>query len=240
MQNRDGGWGAFDRDCDKARPDLRMPFADHNAMIDPSTADLTARGLEASRARATARATTSRSRAIEFLLGEQEPDGSWYGRWGCNYIYGTWLAASVPARCDRRGPVAQPWGSAVPRRGCSAARTKTAVGASSPHSYEDPTLQGASGRAPPRRLPGRCSASAGARRGRVRRWTIGRGRPRSGGLLSAEQQGDGRCRGDDEYVDRHRLPDASSTCATTSTTIDYFPLQALATYRITRLRSESA
>jgi squalene-hopene/tetraprenyl-beta-curcumene cyclase len=92
MQNSDGGWGAFDRGCNREIL-TRVPFADHNAMIDPSTADLTARGLEAMAEVGFGPEYAPARRAIEFLHREQEPDGSWYGRWGCNYLYGTYLAA---------------------------------------------------------------------------------------------------------------------------------------------------
>jgi squalene-hopene/tetraprenyl-beta-curcumene cyclase len=91
MQNADGGWGAFDKDCNKEIL-CHVPFADHNAMIDPSTSDLTARGLETLAALGHDREFPAARRAIDFLLAEQETDGSWYGRWGCNYLYGTWLA----------------------------------------------------------------------------------------------------------------------------------------------------
>jgi len=92
MQNRDGGWGAFDKDCDK---DIltQVPYADHNAMLDPSTSDLTARGLETLALLGFTREYPPARRAIDFLYREQEADGSWFGRWGCNYLYGTWLAA---------------------------------------------------------------------------------------------------------------------------------------------------
>ncbi|HKQ61428.1 MAG TPA: squalene--hopene cyclase [Candidatus Polarisedimenticolaceae bacterium] len=90
MQNRDGGWAAFDKGCDKEILTY-VPFADHNAMIDPSTADITARTLETLHCLGYDRNSPLTRRAIEFLLREQEPDGSWFGRWGCNYIYGTWL-----------------------------------------------------------------------------------------------------------------------------------------------------
>jgi len=91
MQNDDGGWGAFDKGCDKAIL-THVPFADHNAMIDPSTADLTARGLETLANLGHDLRFPAARRAVDYLLREQEPDGSWYGRWGCNYLYGTWLA----------------------------------------------------------------------------------------------------------------------------------------------------
>lgn len=92
MQNRDGGWGAFDKGCDK---DIltQVPYADHNAMLDPSTSDLTARGLETLALLGFSPDYPPAKRAIEFLYREQEEDGSWFGRWGCNYLYGTWLAA---------------------------------------------------------------------------------------------------------------------------------------------------
>jgi squalene-hopene/tetraprenyl-beta-curcumene cyclase len=91
MQNKDGGWGSFDRDCNKQCL-TQIPFADHNAMIDPSTTDITARGLETFAAIGLDPTHPAVRRAIAFTLKEQEPDGSWFGRWGCNYVYGTWLA----------------------------------------------------------------------------------------------------------------------------------------------------
>ena len=88
MQNRDGGWGAFDRDNDRQFL-CNIPFADHNAMIDPSTADVTARVLEClGRFGWTAESPVVR-KAVEFLMKDQSKDGSWFGRWGVNYVYGT-------------------------------------------------------------------------------------------------------------------------------------------------------
>jgi squalene-hopene/tetraprenyl-beta-curcumene cyclase len=88
MQNDDGGWGAFDRNNDCATL-TQVPFADHNAMIDPSTADVTARVLECL-GRFGYRATDPVvARGLEFLRRDQTADGAWYGRWGVNYIYGT-------------------------------------------------------------------------------------------------------------------------------------------------------
>lgn len=90
MQNGDGGWAAFDRENNKQWLTL-VPFADHNAMIDPSTADITGRVLESLSYYAGFDATHPRVlRAIEFLKRDQCEDGSWYGRWGVNYLYGTW------------------------------------------------------------------------------------------------------------------------------------------------------
>ena len=91
MQNRDGGWGAFDKDNDSEFL-CRVPFADHNAMIDPSTPDLTGRVLEALARWGGKRGQLPVEKAIRYLRRTQEADGSWFGRWGVNYIYGTWQA----------------------------------------------------------------------------------------------------------------------------------------------------
>jgi squalene-hopene/tetraprenyl-beta-curcumene cyclase len=91
MQNRDGGWGAFDRDCDNEVLTW-IPFADHNAMIDPSCEDITGRTLEAMYGAGFPPEHPAVRRAVTFLTRAQESDGTWYGRWGCNYVYGTWLA----------------------------------------------------------------------------------------------------------------------------------------------------
>jgi squalene-hopene/tetraprenyl-beta-curcumene cyclase len=88
MQNRDGGWGAFDRDNDR-RFICNIPFADHNAMIDPSTADVTARVLECFGRFGWPAEHPAMQRAVKFLLKDQCSDGSWFGRWGVNYVYGT-------------------------------------------------------------------------------------------------------------------------------------------------------
>ncbi|MFM7206559.1 MAG: squalene--hopene cyclase [Planctomycetaceae bacterium] len=102
MQNADGGWGAFDRDnnCEFL---CKVPFADHNAMIDPSSPDLAGRVLEAFGAVGLRCGHAAVDRALAYLRGAQEPDGCWYGRWGVNYIYGTWQvleglrAVGIPA-----------------------------------------------------------------------------------------------------------------------------------------------
>jgi squalene-hopene/tetraprenyl-beta-curcumene cyclase len=88
MQNRDGGWGAFDRDNDRKFL-CNIPFADHNAMIDPSTADVTARVVECLGRFGWSEGHPVIRRAVGFLLKDQSKDGSWFGRWGVNYIYGT-------------------------------------------------------------------------------------------------------------------------------------------------------
>jgi len=89
MQGSDGGWGAYDKDNNKMVFNL-IPFADHRALLDPSTADLTGRCLEMLGALGYDRSHAAVRSALEFLRREQEEDGSWYGRWGVNYIYGTW------------------------------------------------------------------------------------------------------------------------------------------------------
>jgi len=88
MQNRDGGWGAFDRDNDR-KFICNIPFADHNAMIDPSTADVTARVLECLGRFGWPAEHPAVQRAVRFLVNDQCADGSWFGRWGVNYVYGT-------------------------------------------------------------------------------------------------------------------------------------------------------
>ncbi|MGI9176994.1 MAG: squalene--hopene cyclase [Pirellulales bacterium] len=89
MQNADGGWGAFDRDnnCEFL---CKVPFADHNAMIDPSSPDLAGRVLEAYGKIGLRAGHPSVDRAVAYVRRSQECDGAWYGRWGVNYIYGTW------------------------------------------------------------------------------------------------------------------------------------------------------
>jgi squalene-hopene/tetraprenyl-beta-curcumene cyclase len=91
MQNDDGGWGAFDRN-NNHRFLCYVPFADHNAMIDPSTPDLTGRVLEALGKGGRRLGDPAVDRGVAFLRKSQEADGSWFGRWGVNYIYGTWQA----------------------------------------------------------------------------------------------------------------------------------------------------
>ena len=89
MQNRDGGWAAYDVDIDN-QVLTKLPFADHNAMLDPSCADITARVVELLGILGFELDHPSVRRALEYLWRNQEPDGCWYGRWGVNYIYGTW------------------------------------------------------------------------------------------------------------------------------------------------------
>jgi len=89
MQSKNGGWGAFDKDNTKHLLN-KIPFADLEALIDPPTADLTGRMLELMGNFGYDKRHPQAVRAIEFLKKEQEPEGPWFGRWGVNYIYGTW------------------------------------------------------------------------------------------------------------------------------------------------------
>jgi squalene-hopene/tetraprenyl-beta-curcumene cyclase len=89
MQSADGGWAAFDRDINR---DIltKVPFADHNAMLDPSCPDITGRVIEALGLFGTRVDHPAVSRALTFLRKTQDRRGCWIGRWGVNYLYGTW------------------------------------------------------------------------------------------------------------------------------------------------------
>ena len=89
MQSANGGWGAFDKDNTKYLLN-KIPFADLEALIDPPTADLTGRMLELLGGFNYPKDNPAVVRALDFLKAEQEPEGPWWGRWGVNYIYGTW------------------------------------------------------------------------------------------------------------------------------------------------------
>jgi squalene-hopene/tetraprenyl-beta-curcumene cyclase len=93
MQCRDGGWAAFDADNVSTLP-LRLPFCDFGEVTDPPSADVTAHVVEMLAAAGLQRSQPAR-RGLDWLLRQQEPDGSWFGRWGANYVYGT--GAAVPA-----------------------------------------------------------------------------------------------------------------------------------------------
>jgi squalene-hopene/tetraprenyl-beta-curcumene cyclase len=89
MQCRGGGWGAFDADNDRMYLN-HIPFADHGALLDPPTADVTARCVSFLAQTGVGADAPVMARALDWLRREQESDGSWFGRWGTNYIYGTW------------------------------------------------------------------------------------------------------------------------------------------------------
>ncbi|MBI5242530.1 MAG: squalene--hopene cyclase [Elusimicrobia bacterium] len=108
MQSREGGWAAFDKDNTKF-VFTKIPFADHNAVIDPPTADVTGRVLEFLGYVGYDESYAAVRAAVDFLLREQEADGSWYGRWCVNYIYGTWqvLRGLSAIGYDMRAPAVQ-------------------------------------------------------------------------------------------------------------------------------------
>ena len=88
MQCKNGGWASFDKDNDRMVFQY-VPFADHNAMLDPATVDITGRMLEMLATYGYDETDPAVKKRIKFIRDEQEPDGSWFGRWGVNYIYGT-------------------------------------------------------------------------------------------------------------------------------------------------------
>jgi squalene-hopene/tetraprenyl-beta-curcumene cyclase len=92
LQSSNGGWGAFD--ADNLHDYLNnIPFSDHGALLDPPTADVTARCLSMlAQLGGNAHSDAAMAKALDFLRRDQRADGSWYGRWGMNYIYGTWSA----------------------------------------------------------------------------------------------------------------------------------------------------
>jgi squalene-hopene/tetraprenyl-beta-curcumene cyclase len=108
MQSRDGGWAAFDKDNTRAIL-AKIPFADHNAIIDPPTADVTGRVLEFLGYVGYDESYPCVASAVRFIRAVQEADGSWFGRWGVNYLYGTWqvLRGLKAVGCDMRAPFVQ-------------------------------------------------------------------------------------------------------------------------------------
>jgi squalene-hopene/tetraprenyl-beta-curcumene cyclase len=138
MQNRDGGWAAYDVDIDN-QVLTKLPFADHNAMLDPSCADITARVIELLGTLGYRAEHPSVARALEYLYRTQEPEGCWYGRWGVNYIYGTWQVLQglrtidFPMN-DPRIEKAIGWLEAVQQAGGSWGETC--------RSYDEPGLKG--------------------------------------------------------------------------------------------------
>jgi squalene-hopene/tetraprenyl-beta-curcumene cyclase len=106
MQSENGGWGAYD--ADNTHDFLNnIPFADHGALLDPPTADVTARCLSMlAQLGGNAQTDPAMAKAVDFLRRHQRTDGSWFGRWGMNYVYGTWsvLCALSAAGMDRSAP----------------------------------------------------------------------------------------------------------------------------------------
>ncbi|MCX6359255.1 MAG: squalene--hopene cyclase [Armatimonadetes bacterium] len=145
MQNRDGGWASFDRNNCK-RLFETVPYADHNAMLDPSTADITARVLEALALYGYTLQDRFVQRAVRFIERDQCADGSWFGRWGVNYLYGTWQAL--------RGleAIGYPLSSSAMRRGADWLETvqnPDGGWGETCRSYEQPELYKAKGESTP-------------------------------------------------------------------------------------------
>ena len=105
LQCKNGGWGAFDADNEYYYLN-HIPFADHGALLDPPTADVSARCLSMLAQLGYTKEDARVAAAIDYLRREQEADGSWFGRWGTNYIYGTWsvLCALNAACIDGKDP----------------------------------------------------------------------------------------------------------------------------------------
>ncbi len=91
LQSRNGGWGAFDADNSDDYLN-NIPFADHGALLDPPTVDVSARVISMLAQRGEPKDSPRMQAALNYVLGDQLADGSWFGRWGVNYIYGTWSA----------------------------------------------------------------------------------------------------------------------------------------------------
>ena len=194
MQNRDGGWAAFDVDIDNEVL-TKVPFADHNAMLDPSCADITARILEMLGTLGYRADHPAIARGLDYLWRTQEPEGCWYGRWGVNYIYGTWQVLQglkahrlpdEPPGPREGGRLAGIGPAAVRRLGrdlCAATTTRRSRGRVS---------------RPPRRRPGRCSGLIAA--GRAEGDAVRRGID----YLLETQSADGSW--DEAELHRHGLP----------------------------------
>ena len=97
MQSKDGGFAAFDADNTHYYLN-KIPFADHGALLDPPTSDVTARVVTALARVRRPQDAAALERALAYLRKQQEPDGSWFGRWGTNYIYGTWSVLTAFAQ----------------------------------------------------------------------------------------------------------------------------------------------
>ncbi|WP_414475385.1 squalene--hopene cyclase [Microvirga sp. M2] len=110
LQSQNGGWGAFDADNTYSYLN-HIPFADHGALLDPPTVDVTARCVSMlAQLGENSERGSPLARGIAYLLAEQEDDGSWFGRWGMNYIYGTWSAL-----CSLRAAKVDPRSEAIRR-----------------------------------------------------------------------------------------------------------------------------
>ena len=139
MQNDDGGWAAFDKGTQGRDLYEHVPFADHNAMQDPSCPDITGRTLECWGNHGIGSDDPNVARAIRYMRGHQDPAGCWFGRWGVNYLYGTWqvVGGLRGVGYDMSEPWVQEaadWLRAVQKEDGSWGETCD--------SYEDPSLKG--------------------------------------------------------------------------------------------------
>jgi squalene-hopene/tetraprenyl-beta-curcumene cyclase len=138
FQCRDGGWAAFDKDVTQRWLE-NVPFADHNAILDPTCSDLTGRMLELLGYIGYDRNAPAVRRGVNFIRSTQEQDGSWYGRWGVNYIYGTWqILRGLRAIGE---PMDQAW-IVRARDWLESCQNDDGGWGESPASYEDPSLKG--------------------------------------------------------------------------------------------------
>ena len=138
LQNTDGSWAAYDKDINNEVL-TKVPFADHNAMLDPGCADITARVIELLGTLGHDASHPAIARGLAYLWRAQEPEGCWYGRWGVNYIYGTWQVfqglATIGFAMDHPGLVrAADWLESVQQGDGSWGE--------SCHTYDDPTIKG--------------------------------------------------------------------------------------------------
>lgn len=138
MQNSDGGWGAFDIDNNRLYLN-DIPFADHGALLDPSTPDLTARCVELLAMLGYGRGFAPLQRGLEFLKAGQEDFGGWFGRWGVNYIYGTWSVLMALRNAGEEMDVPYIRKAVKWLKGC---QNPDGGWGESCESYEDPALAG--------------------------------------------------------------------------------------------------
>ncbi len=138
FQCRDGGWAAFDRDVTRQWLN-HIPFADHNAITDPTCSDLTGRMLELLGYIGFDRNDPAVRRAVAYLRKTQERDGPWYGRWGVNYLYGTWQVLRGLRAIGE--PMEQEWILRA-RDWLEGCQNDDGGWGESPATYEDPALKG--------------------------------------------------------------------------------------------------
>ena len=205
MQSRDGGWGAFDADNTRALC-RELPFCDFGEVIDPPTADVTAHvARDARRARA-ARHAAGAARASRGCSAQQEADGSWFGRWGVNHVYGTGAARAGAGRRRHRPPRAVRSARAV--RWLEAHQNADGGWGEDLRSYDDPRVDRP-------RPEHRLADGLGAARAARRRRALARRSSAASAGWSRTQRADGGW--DEPQYTGTGLPRATSTSTTTST-----------------------